>query len=289
MSFSAQNWAWEQRCKTGIAKIVLLYLANCADRNGECFPGILTIVKNVQHTERAVRQAILDLLERHQIEAERQWMENGRCTSTRYRLPVAVDHCGNAGVAPTPVETQDHCGNAGVGDYCGNAGVTPAESQGGDYCGNAGVTPAESQGGDYCGNAGETPAESQGNPINLTKEEEKTPPLPPAGGGDGVRKQEIDEWFDEFWELYPRKQDKGRAYRAYLKAMKATRNDPDDVLDALSEAKADDHRFKGEPRYIPQAASFLNSGPWHAPDYLKTKPPSVLERLTALREAAHAC
>jgi hypothetical protein len=243
MSFSAQNWAWDQRCKTGIAKMVLLYLANCADRNGECFPGILKIVKNVQHTERAVRQAILDLLEWRQIEAERQWMENGRCTSTRYRLPVAVDHCENAGVAPAPAESQDYCGNAGVGDYCGNAG--------------------------------ETPAESQGNPITLTKEEEKTPPLTPRRRGERVSE---DDRFDDFWKDYPKKEDKGKAYKAYVRALKAVGGDPDDILDALFEAKQENHRFRGDYQFIPYPATWLNAGPWHAP-----KP-----KMNGGGEAAHA-
>lgn len=89
MSFTAEHWAWEQDCGSGVAKSVLVYLAYCAGRqNGECFPGLDTIVLRVGHTERAVRKAIAGLIELGLVRREARKTALGRITSPRYILPV---------------------------------------------------------------------------------------------------------------------------------------------------------------------------------------------------------
>jgi hypothetical protein len=100
MSFAAQRWAYQQQCGNGIEKAVLAFLAFSASRHsGDCFPSIKTIVRNVQHTERAVRAALKALAARKLIECERRFMPSGRCTSTLYRLPVVP--------LPTAAPTQE--------------------------------------------------------------------------------------------------------------------------------------------------------------------------------------
>jgi hypothetical protein len=103
----------------------------------------------------------------------------------------------------------------------------------------------------------------------------KTPPLTPRRRGERVSE---DDRFDDFWKDYPKKEDKGKAYKAYVRALKAVGGDPDDILDALFEAKQENHRFRGDYQFIPYPATWLNAGPWHAP-----KP-----KMNGGGEAAHA-
>jgi Helix-turn-helix domain len=85
MSFSAQSWAWDQQCRSGVAKSVLLYLANCSDTNGECFPSIPAIARKVQHGEAAVKRAL------HHLETDGQVEREARHRRTyRFRLPVVA-------------------------------------------------------------------------------------------------------------------------------------------------------------------------------------------------------
>jgi hypothetical protein len=113
MSFAAEGWAYDQQCGGGIAKSVLAYLAFRADRRtGECWPSFATIVKAVEHAEGPVRAALRHLVGRKLIERDPQFARNGRCTSTRYRLPVvaargAQPECAAAlDPAPTPADQQ---------------------------------------------------------------------------------------------------------------------------------------------------------------------------------------
>src|SRR3954447_11253681 len=89
MSFSATSWAWRTRPRNAIARVVLLYLADCADRNGECFPSVETICRATLACDQAVRKAIAGLIEDHLIERDYSPSRHGHL-SPRYRLPVAV-------------------------------------------------------------------------------------------------------------------------------------------------------------------------------------------------------
>src|SRR4051812_44988208 len=89
MSFSALNWAWEQSCPSGVAKSVLVYLANCASQEGgDCYPSVPKIALRVQHQEETVRKALKALVKADLLEIESRVVQNGRQTSNRYRLPV---------------------------------------------------------------------------------------------------------------------------------------------------------------------------------------------------------
>jgi hypothetical protein len=89
MSFSALNWAWDQKCPSGVAKSVLVYLANCASQEGgDCYPSVPTIARKVQHKEDTVRKALKALAAANLLEIEQRRLPNRRQTSNRYRLPV---------------------------------------------------------------------------------------------------------------------------------------------------------------------------------------------------------
>lgn len=64
-----------------------------------------------------------------------------------------------------------------------------------------------------------------------------------------------DATFAEFWAKYPRKVSKGRARRAWAKAL--TRAPADAILRALER-----HKFTEDPKYIPYPTSWLNAEKW---------------------------
>jgi len=70
-----------------------------------------------------------------------------------------------------------------------------------------------------------------------------------------------EQFFDEFWERYPKKRSKGRAERAWVKIK------PDEqlfsaILDGLERAKTSVEWLKDDGQYIPYPSSWLNAKGW---------------------------
>jgi len=101
MSFTATNWAWDQACPSSAAKLVLVCLADHANKTGErAFPSIPTICKRTQLVERTVRKALADLIScglihRHDRKSGRQQL------SAEYRLIMRETPPANL-QGPTP-------------------------------------------------------------------------------------------------------------------------------------------------------------------------------------------
>lgn len=89
MSLSARNWAWDQNCPSGIAKSVLVYLADRArGTSGECSPSLETICDAVEHSEGAVRKALRQLAERNFIQITLRFDTEGAQNSNLYRVAI---------------------------------------------------------------------------------------------------------------------------------------------------------------------------------------------------------
>jgi len=81
------------------------------------------------------------------------------------------------------------------------------------------------------------------------------------------KKNKYPSSFNEFWETYPKKQDKGQAYKCY----QARLNDgwtEDEMLTACQNYAAECQREKRETRYIKNGSTFLSSSTPFT-DYLK--------------------
>lgn len=87
MSLTATKWAWAQKCPSSTAKSILVYLANLANGEDDCYPSMKTICEATQYTARAVRKAITELEEAGLLKVSRQ-EENTRKTSNTYVLNV---------------------------------------------------------------------------------------------------------------------------------------------------------------------------------------------------------
>jgi pyocin large subunit-like protein len=67
---------------------------------------------------------------------------------------------------------------------------------------------------------------------------------------------ETDVLFDEWWKLYPRKQDKKKALAAWAK--QGCEKNADSLIDTLRNQIANDAQYSGDQQYIPLPSSYLN-------------------------------
>jgi hypothetical protein len=104
MSFEAAAWAINQQTKTQSAKLVLIGLSDCHNRDtGKCDPGNQYLMRIAQCSPRAINNAIAELEDLGLIEASR---DPGR--RTEYRLNIGKS---SATVAlAQPVRGRNQCG-----------------------------------------------------------------------------------------------------------------------------------------------------------------------------------
>ncbi len=108
--------------------------------------------------------------------------------------------------------------------------------------------------------------------VEKRKEENITPPYPPAGGDEGdVRKIQAhkksgmtvtqQKRFERFWSAYPKKVAKGKAEKAW---QSITPDDPmlEQMLRKIEESKLTDMWRKDNGQFIPYPASWLNAKRW---------------------------
>lgn len=65
---------------------VYIYLSDRADKNGECWPAIPTIAKELKLSESTVRRALKDLRKVELIETEQRYRTKGGKSSLLYKI-----------------------------------------------------------------------------------------------------------------------------------------------------------------------------------------------------------
>lgn len=91
MSNEASTWAFSIATLKSGPKFVLVALANYADEEHTCFPGVPKIAAMTGIAESSVREHLKVLTERGLIEVERRHRSDGSRTSNRYRLAVGQE------------------------------------------------------------------------------------------------------------------------------------------------------------------------------------------------------
>jgi len=88
VSVKAISWAWEQQGLTHCEKLVLLALADHADDEGFCWPGVTRVAKKCGMSERGVRGAIKSMasVKHSLISIQRRFGNGGVQQSNLYRL-----------------------------------------------------------------------------------------------------------------------------------------------------------------------------------------------------------
>ena len=89
MSNKAQAWAWQVEIG-GVAKLVLVALADHADDKGICWPGARGLAAKCGVTERTIRANLKQLAEQGLIEAEERKRDDGSQASNRYYLNMEI-------------------------------------------------------------------------------------------------------------------------------------------------------------------------------------------------------
>lgn len=68
------------------AKAVYMYLKDRSNKEGQCYPAIGTVAKELQLSRRTVERAIDDLVRAGLITKEQRWRENGGRSSLLFTL-----------------------------------------------------------------------------------------------------------------------------------------------------------------------------------------------------------
>ena len=68
------------------AKAVYMYLKDRSNQNGQCYPAIGTIAKELQLSRKTVERALNDLIRAGLVKKEQRWRENGGRSSLLYTL-----------------------------------------------------------------------------------------------------------------------------------------------------------------------------------------------------------
>lgn len=68
------------------ARTVYIYLADRANKDGECWPAIPTIAKELQLSQTTVRRALNDLRKAGWLQTEQRYRKNGAKSSLLYSI-----------------------------------------------------------------------------------------------------------------------------------------------------------------------------------------------------------
>src|ERR1700680_2933608 len=91
MSWEAVAWAIRQPTGAARRKLLLLVLANYADKNGICWPSQETLARDSEQSVDTVQRQLDVLEEQKQIHRERMPKRRGQWQGHRYRLPLQND------------------------------------------------------------------------------------------------------------------------------------------------------------------------------------------------------
>lgn len=114
MSIAALNWAWTQECPNATSKLVLLALADKANEDGECWPGMDTVARMAGVSSRQVSTHLARLEEAGLIVRKRRRSALGHlgryvfhlCLTTGSALPVDQRKSTSGSTPPVEADRQ---------------------------------------------------------------------------------------------------------------------------------------------------------------------------------------
>ena len=143
-----------------------------------------------------------------------------------------------------------------------------AGSRGGAPNGNTNATNEQTQTSKFKqkqANAADVQPKSNTSTDTSTITSTNTNIISPAGdAGDAPTAREVsvlEQRFNEFWEIYPKKVAKQTAFNAWKKA-KPSAELHKRILEAIEAAKRSDKWLRDNGQYIPNPATWLNGGCW---------------------------
>ena len=130
MSIEALNWAFGLEIEPQL-KFTIVALANRADEEGMCYPGVRWIMKKTCYGERTVRAHLKELQNRRLLTKDKQSREDGGDSTNRYRLALI-----QPGLPLTPPGAKVAGGGAEVappGAVVAGEGVQKLQGAGADF------------------------------------------------------------------------------------------------------------------------------------------------------------
>jgi DNA-binding transcriptional ArsR family regulator len=233
MSNYALNWAWnlqDDRLKSGPA-FTLIYLADLADHEHSCYPGVPAIAAKVRVAKSTVQEHLKTLLALGLITKERRNRPNGSRTSNRYYLQITTDT--TATTAGEPAALSPESGRAPEGATKVRIPVTLSPESGDSRSGIRGAILDPSE-------------DPSGDPTDHTLELVAVDAAPEPS-------------FDDFWKAYPRHEGKAAAEKAFAKARLLV---PAAQLVAAAVTYRDHPARNQNPKYLPHASTWLNGQRW---------------------------
>lgn len=227
MSNKAITWAFARTGIKGGAKFVLVTLADMADQEHSCYPGIPELARLTGFGETAVKGHLAALAEASLISRESRFRRDGSRTSSRYYLDVDGAITTNR---PKP------------------------ESDSGGESTKAGIRPTPQ-------------SESDPPPVGIRPpilEPSFNPQSEPTDENSLIAQDDIeaaptvDDYFDQLWKLWPRKDARKTAAAKFKLA--ARKVPPQDLLDHARRWLA--ARTHVDPDHMPYAATWLNQERW---------------------------
>lgn len=220
MSVEAIMWAKRTSAGSPAKKLLLLILADYADERWSCFPGQVLLAQQSEMGERTVRRLLAEMETDGLFRREHRQRQDGSRTSDRFVLA-----------------------GAGAQDPTGQ----PRQPTG---------QPRQSN----------RPAVAGHEPTGDPQEEPTGPPTPHDVGqlslvGDTSPPADRERLtligFDAFWRVYPRREGKGAARKAWARAIRRAR--AEDIIAGAQRYGADPNRVD---QFTAHASTWLNAERW---------------------------
>lgn len=248
MSIRVMTRVWEHSGHKGSNLLLMLALADNANDDGIAWPGQKYLADKIRMSERTVRRLVGELVESGELEVLEQGGSGPRAT-TMYRITVR-DKADKMTAIENDQGGQDDLPKAdtrvrkGGHSYVRRTVIEPSDKPS--------YTPHTPQGGDVnASDVSDTPGD---DPAETTK---------PKRRKAGELLPEDAERFDRWWAIYPRKEAKATARRAWDR-IRPDNDLTDQMITAVSvQAKANDWEQPDRRQFIPLPASWLNAERWN--------------------------
>lgn len=245
MSVKVSSWVWEHSKAKGNDRLVLLCIADIANDQGEALSHARSqsfIQRKTKLSRTAVRDRIKSLVALGELEVVGQG--SGR-SQTGYRVLMRGSESGPLDAPTTAPESDPQRDGqttlrGSVSDPQGDSEPTPHHPV---------LIPS-------------SPVLTSSAPLALVPDPEHSP----------------DDLFEMFWKSYPRKIDKKKAKRAFLKALKSA---------TVAEIGGGLKRWKPywavrDPEFVPHPTTWLNGERWNDP--VPESKPSMPKGADTIRE-----
>lgn len=244
MSVQATSWVWEHSQSEGTARLVLLAIADAANREGErAWISANTIATMCRIGHRTAQRKVAELITMGELE---KMGERGEKHANVYRLPGV-----NKGEKPVS-STPEHyaTGDVAEGEPLRHSSDVrqfgayaksdqPLRQMAPPATPPMAYTPI-------------TPSKSKDlHPINSAPQQktpERTPPM---------RNPTYSHLFEQFWNAYPRQEDKLAAYEMWKSATKFT-----EASTIIKAAKAYRERPNRDPKFTKLPSNWLKNRGW---------------------------